>query len=199
MPRRDTRPHLDYQELLFLEPDGELTRPERRQLDEHVARCGECAATRREVASLGSMLENARIEPDPDLARRVLENLPPADWEMRRPANWRGAAAAFIGLVIASYALTFQGQPMGEALSWIETLSAIAGLFGSAVLAGAGLLSASWAGVGLALGEVLSRSPVGFVVFGLFVLGVDALFLRYLWRLSRRASDASLSRRDGSG
>ena len=62
----------------------------------------------------------------------------------------------------------------------------MAELFGSAALAGAGLLAASWSGVGLALGEILSRSTMGLVAFGVFVLGIDCLFLRYLWRLSRR-------------
>jgi len=36
------------------------------------------------------------------------------------------------------------------------------------------------------VGEVLSRSTPGMVAFGVFVLGIDCLFLRYLWRLSRR-------------
>ena len=77
-----------------------------------------------------------------------------------------------------------------DAVPWIGTLTAIAELLRSAALAGTGLLAASWSGVGLALGDLLSRSPVGFAAFGLFVLGVDFLFLRYLWRVSRRESVA---------
>ena len=77
----------------------------------------------------------------------------------------------------------------------------MAELFRSAALAGAGLLTASWSGVGLALGEVLSRSTMGFVAFGVFVLGIDCLFLRYLWRQSRQEALArgGQSRENRSG
>ena len=148
--------------------------------------CLECRVIRRELLVFNSVLDEIKIDAHPDLARRVLENLPPAAWEMRRPASWRVAAIAFLGLFGAAYALTFQSEPLGEALPWIGTLAAMAELFGSAALAGAGLLAASWSGVGLALGEILSRSTMGLVAFGVFVLGIDCLFLRYLWRLSRR-------------
>jgi anti-sigma factor RsiW len=178
--------HADYLELVYLEIDGELTRSETLELDSHASRCPECRAIRGEMSSLNSVLDEIKIEAHPRLARQVLDNLPPAAWEMRRPASWRVAAAAFVGLLAAASALTFQSEPLGEALPWIGTLTAMAELFRSAALAGAGLLTASWSGVGLALGEILSRSRVGFVVFGVFVLGVDCLFLRYLWRQSNR-------------
>ncbi len=186
MSRNQARPHLEFQELLYLESDGELTSSEGRDLEAHVAGCGECRDVGEELSALTSLMAESKIEADPDLARRVLENLPPADWEMRRPANWRAAAAAFVGLLVGAWVLTFKGQPLGEAGPWIGTLTAMAELFRSAALAGAGLLSASWTGVGLAVGEVLSRSWAGFAVFGLFVLGIDLLFVRYVWRLSRR-------------
>lgn len=195
MQGQEKRPHLEYQELLYLEPDGELTAAESRELEGHLGRCADCRAVRSELAALDTMMAEARIEAHPYLARRVMENLPSAEWAMRRPSSWRAAAVAFLALLGVAYALTSQGQQVGEALPWTATLSAMAELLGSAALAGAGLLSASWAGVGLALGDVLSRSPVGFAVFGLFVLGIDVLFLRYVWRLSRREAEAEGRRR----
>ena len=178
--------HADFLELVYLEIDGELSQREIRALNDHASSCLECRVIRREMLVFNSVRDEIKIDAHPDLARRVLENLPPAAWEMRRPASWRVAAIAFLGLFGAAYALTFQSEPLGEALPWIGTLAAMAELFGSAALAGAGLLAASWSGVGLALGEILSRSTMGLVAFGVFVLGIDCLFLRYLWRLSRR-------------
>lgn len=186
MHNRQPKRHADLLELVYLEIDGELSQRETRALNDHASSCLECRVIRREMLVFNSVLDEIKIDAHPDLARRVLENLPPAAWEMRRPASWRVAAIAFLGLFGAAYALTFQSEPLGEALPWIGTLAAMAELFGSAALAGAGLLAASWSGVGLVLGEILSRSTMGLVAFGVFVLGIDCLFLRYLWRLSRR-------------
>jgi len=191
MPKRQPKRHADYLELVYLEIDGELSQRETRELNEHASSCLECRAIRREMPFLNSVLDEIKIDAHPDFARRVVENLPPAAWEMRRPSSWRVAAIAFLGLFGAAYALTFQSESLGEALPWIGTLAAMAELFRSAALAGAGLLAASWSGVGLALGEILSRSTMGIVAFGVFVLGIDCLFLRYLWRLSRREALAT--------
>ncbi len=190
MRNRQPKQHSEYLELAYLELDGGLTRSEAQELEEHASRCSECRTVREEMISLDSLLDEGKIEADPDLSRRVLENLPPAPWEMRRPASWRVAAVVFVALLATAYALTFQGEPLGEALPWIGTLAAMVELFRSAALAGAGLLAASWSGIGLALGELLSRSRLGFAAFGVFVLGVDYLFLRYLWHLSRRQAVA---------
>ena len=198
MQNRQPKRHADYLELVYLEIDAELSQRETRELNEHASSCLECRAIRGEMPSLNSVLDEIKIDAHPDLAGRVLENLPPAAWEMRRVSSWRVAAIAFLGLFGAAYALTFQSEPLGEALPWIGTLAAMAELFRSAALAGAGLLAASWSGIGLALGEILSRSTLGTVTFGVFVLGIDCLFLRYLWRSSRREALAT-SRRSRTG
>lgn len=193
MRPEQSKQHLEYLELAFLERDGELSASETRALIDHASRCAECQAVRRGLPALDSALSRAAIEVHPDLARRVMDNLPPAAWEMRRPASWRVAAAAVIGLLAAAYALNLGDSP-GAGLPWIATLSAMAELFRSTALAGAGLLAASWTGAGLALGATLARSSLGLVTFGLFVLGVDCLFLRYLWRLNRREALAGRRR-----
>lgn len=191
MRTEQSKEHLEFLELAYLEADGELSPRQARALDDHALECAECRAVRGEMLELRSILAREAIEAHPDLARRVMDDLPPAAWEMRRPKSWRVAAAAALLLLGGAYALNLGGESPGEALPWIASLMAMVELFRSAALAGAGLLAASWSSVGLALGEALARSPAGFVGFGLFVLGVDLLFLRYLWRLHRREALAS--------
>lgn len=178
--------HSDFLELAHLQLDGELSSGDARALAGHLAGCKECQSVQVDMASLSAVLDEIRVEPHPDFSRRVLENLPSAAWEMRRPAAWRVAAIAFVGLLAAAWATTLGSEPLGEAVPWIGPLVSIAELIRSSALAGAGLLTASWSGVALAVGQVLSRSTPGMVAFGVFVLGIDCLFLRYLWRLSRR-------------
>ena len=75
--------------------------------------------------------------------------------------------------------------------------AAILDLFASTMMAGAGLLAASWQGLGMAVGEITGGSAVQTGVFALLVLGVDVLFLRFLvrsWRprtVSVRTSDSA--------
>ena len=67
-----------------------------------------------------------------------------------------------------------------------------------AIPTGAGLLDASWRGLGLALGRLFEGSLLNLVAFGVFVIGVDALFLRLLLKTRRRVREAAASR-DASG
>ena len=63
----------------------------------------------------------------------------------------------------------------------------------AALLSGAGLLSASWRGVGLALGEALDLPAQ--VVFGLGVLALNALLFLLLRRRGRRRATAAATAR----
>ena len=58
-------------------------------------------------------------------------------------------------------------------------------LFRSAAVAGSGLLTASWTGVGLVVERSLEESSGGFIAFALLVVGLDLLFLRLLARSLR--------------
>jgi hypothetical protein len=63
----------------------------------------------------------------------------------------------------------------------LGALSAVFGMFQATVLAGAGLLAASWKGFGLVFQEMLS-SPVSLGVFGLFVLCLNLLLISMIRR-----------------
>ena len=75
-----------------------------------------------------------------------------------------------------------------------EIFLAVVDLFRSSLLAGFGLLDASWRGLGLALGRLFDGSLLNLVAFGVFVIGVDALFLRLLLKARRKVRQAASDR-----
>lgn len=182
MKKRD---HDVYREWVYLGPEGPRGLAERSELSRHLEGCGECRALARELAAMDGLLEASRVEVDPGMKDRVLRNLPPAAWESRRPASWGVAAALLallgggsIGVAALSGGLRGASPLAGAVLGLFDMLQ-------SAALTGAGLLTASWQGVGLAIQESLGGSPASLVAFGVVVLGLDVLFLRFLTRASR--------------
>ena len=192
--------HRDYRELLQMQADGELSRLQAQQLDRHLATCAGCREEQRELARLGEMLTAARIEVRPDFRDEVLAALPDAAWENRHPTSWAAGVALVLLLGGGAFALT---SGAGVAASPVaEIFVAVLDLFRSSLLAGAGLLDASWRGLGLALGRLFDGSLVNLVAFGVFVVGVDALFLRLLLKTRHRVREEAASRdadRGGTG
>jgi hypothetical protein len=92
------------------------------------------------------------------------------------------AAAVLVGLSAADLA------PQGALPA---ALAAIADLFGSAVLAGAGLLAASWRGLGIGLADLLAGSRSALLALALGVVGLNLL----LWRLLRHPARVARAER----
>lgn len=178
--------HSRYLELAYLEPDGRLTAAERSGLADHLAGCAECREARAGAAGLDRLLAGSRVRVEHGFSARVLEALPPAGWEARNPRSWTAALGllALLGVAAAVAARLGAAEP---APALAGAFVALLDLFRSAALAGAGLIGASWRGVGLALGEALADSPVGFIVFGVLVAALDVLFVRFLLRAMRGA------------
>ncbi len=175
-----------------MQADGELSRLDAQRLDRHLAGCAGCREERRELARLDGLLTAARIEVRPDFRDGVLAALPDAAWENRHPASWAAGVALVLLLGGGAFALT---SGAGVAASPVaEIFVAVLDLFRSSLLAGAGLLDASWRGLGLALGRLFDGSLLNLAAFGVFVIGVDALFLRLLLKTRRRVREAAASR-----
>ncbi len=177
--------HDFYRELVYLEPDGLLGAGERARLRRHLATCQECEALRGDLAEMAQLLESSRIEVEPDLVRRVLASLPPAGWEVRRPASWGVAAMLLALLGGTSVAVAALGGGLSAASPLAGTFLAVFDMLRSTALIGAGLLGASWQGVGMAIQDAVGGSPMSLTAFGIVVLGLDVLFLRFLIRASR--------------
>jgi predicted anti-sigma-YlaC factor YlaD len=185
-------------EWLELEADGRLGGEERHALDRHATGCTACREERRALAALHRALERSRVGVRGGFTAEVMRRLPAAGWEASAPRAWRlplallaAFAAAAAALVGVSSARFHPGVPFAGAVT------AIADMMQTAALAGAGLLAASWRGIGLAVGELLATSPGAIVAFVILVLAVDLLALALIRR--RRAAPVREEGSDSSG
>lgn len=167
--------------------DGELGRAAGAALADQLAESPDLAREHQELAKLGRLLSESRIAVAPGFRKQVMSALPAAGWEARPARSWRLAAALLLLLGGASAALVGTGSArLAPASPLVGAMGAVADLFATAALTGAGLLSASWKGLGLALGELFSGSPLSIGVFALLVVAMNALFV-LLWRGAKRA------------
>ena len=122
----------------------------------------------------------------PDFRAAVMSALPTAGWEARSPRAWRFTAAVIVLLGGFAAALLVAGS--APAASGFGALAAVGGMLQAAILAGAGLLGASWKGLGLVLDELLS-SPASLGAFGFLVLCLNLLLVSLIRR--RRPAPAA--------
>lgn len=170
-----------------LEADGALAAEEARRLESALAADPRLARERQAALELRQQLEACRIAVRPGFREAVMERLPSAAWE---PTGRRGRGLA-ISLAVALAAAATLSLALGSAAT--GSLAGLLGAVGEALVAslvtGAGLLGASWRGVGLALEELLSASPSTVVVLALLVVLLNGLF----WRLLLRGRDRTAS------
>jgi len=179
--------HDTFREWLNLDADGRLAPEERARLEEHLAGCDECRREREELIAFERLLERSALPVRSDFADAVMAALPPAGWEAQSPRTWRFplAVAAMLMLVAGLMVAGSSAAPSG-----LAALDAVGGMLRAATLAGAGLLGASWKGIGLIVEDVIS-SPVSLGAFGFLVLCLNLLLVSLLRR--RRPSGAPAS------
>jgi len=187
--------HSTYREWLNLEVDGLLPSEQRPRFEEHLASCAECQDERESLLELGALLERSSLAVRPDFKDRVLEALPYAGWEARAPRTWGVPAAAFVVFGGIAAAMMVSGSIPGNGSSAFSALLAVAELFRAATLAGAGLLNATWKGLGLVFEEVIS-SPVSLGAFAFLVICLNLLLVS-LVRRRQPAHSAARSRLGG--
>jgi anti-sigma factor RsiW len=182
--------HNTYREWLTLDADGMLDGGERALLDDHLASCADCRKERDENLALDALLQRSALPVRADFRESVMSALPTAGWEARSPRAWRFTAAVIVLLGALAAALMSAGS--APASSGLGTLAAVGGMLQAAVVAGAGLLGASWKGLGMVIDKVIA-SPVSLGAFGFLVLCLN-LFLVSLIRRKRPAGAAARSR-----
>lgn len=170
--------HTTYREWLNLDVDGMLPDEDRPRLEEHLASCLECRREKEELVALDGLLKSSTLAVRPDFRESVMASLPAAGWEGRAPRSW-GFPAAMLILLGGIAAALFTAGPATS--SGLGALSAVFGMFEAALLAGSGLLAATWKGWGMIFDELLS-SPVSLGVFGVFVLCLNLLLVSLIRR-----------------
>lgn len=182
-----------WMQWLDLEADGELSGDESSRLNRALAddpmRESERAVFRKLHGLLapGSSAAPA-IEPSPDFVARVMDNLPQADWETRATADegvaaWQLPIAAMLAFAVGA---AFLLSGVDNAI--LGTGAAIADFLATTALAGAGLLEASWRGMGWGLQQMFADSPATVAAASGVVLGLDILFVSLLVRRKRQTA-----------
>jgi predicted anti-sigma-YlaC factor YlaD len=181
--------HSTFREWLNLDADGMLGGEERARLNEHVASCGECRQEREELLALGRLLQATMVAPRPEFRNAVMAALPHAGWEGRSPRTWSLPVAMMVMLMVGATLLVSGSAPVPA----LSTLAAVGGMLRAAALAGAGLLGASWKGIGLVVDEVLS-SPVSLAAVGFLVVCLNLLLVSLVRRRRPSAVEARRGR-----
>ena len=184
--------HETYREWLHLECDGELPSADRSLLRQHLDSCADCRAESQELVALDKLLTESRIPVHRRFHDEVMSALPSAGWESSHPRSWVAAliVAAALGIVGAAL-LGTSATLVVLSCPIVGAIIAVVDLFRSTAVAGAGLLTASWKGLGLAFQELLAGSVWNLLAVGLLVFGLDFLLIRLLLRRNRTAEAAS--------
>ena len=182
--------HDTYREWLTLDADGMLDGTERALLDDHLGSCADCRREREKDLALDALLQRSALPVRAGFRESAMSALPTAGWEARSPRAWRFTAAVIVLLGALAAALMAAGS--APASSGLGALAAVGGMLQAAVVAGAGLLGASWKGIGMVVDKVIA-SPVSLGAFGILVLCLN-LFLVSLIRRKRPAGAAAAQR-----
>ena len=187
----------DSELLVDLAVDGALPPAEREALRHRLAADEGLSRQEHELTRLHELLASGRVAAEPGFAKAVMAGLPEiAPWAEGRARGWRTALvalAALLALAIGFFGLA--GARLQPASPLAAAASTIVEFAAAAALSGAGLLAASWRGVGMALAAALDLPAT--VIFGFGVLAVNVLLLALLrrrgWR--RRAAVRAAVRR----
>ena len=188
--------HTDPKLLVDLGLDGALAPGESEALQGRIANDEALQREERELGKLHEVLAAGRVVARPGFTAAVMAALPEsAPWADRKLLGWRSVLATLAAvLALALGAFGVAGARGADGVGFAAA-RAVADFAVSTALSGAGLLAASWRGVGMAVAAALDLPAT--VIFGIGVVAVNALLVALLRRPRRRraALAAALRRR----
>ena len=141
-----------------------------------------------EALPLQVFFRESRVPVREGFKESVMEALPAPAWR-KAPVRFALPVAAMVFFSLGAMAL-FSGAAAGEGHVF-ATGGAVLDLFTAALMAGAGLFTASWSGLGAAVGGLFTADAGSLVGFGVLVLFANLLFFSLLRR--RRVATESAS------
>lgn len=180
--------HVRWQERLDQSVDGTLPAADRAALESHLSSCTGCRRERQSLERLRDQLASTRVEVRAELVSAVMAAV---NGERRAVARPLPFAAALVGLLVVLSVVVL--RVAGAEVQGLELIGTVLDFATSTLVAGAGLLAASWRGVGMVVEEWLLASMPNLLVSLMVLVALNALAIR-LVRSRRRA--ASRARRD---
>ncbi len=175
---------------LDLDLENELEPASKRELEQQLKARPELVAEQRMMAGLHEMLHQSKIAVQEDFSARVMESLPEPAWSPRQTSGWLSVwgfpAALVLSLGIGAF-LILGGSAADSHMGGI--FGAVADLLTSTLLAGSGLLFATWRGIGFGVEELLGGSKWNLAAFGAGVLCLNLLLYSLLKRRSARVAE----------
>lgn len=169
-------------ELLDLDVDAGLSELEKARLEVGLAAHGDLVSERRRLEALHSLMRESAIPVRPDFRGQVMAQLPSPAWQPSSVPVWALPLAMLLlagvaGAFVLSFASPSAGPIAGTGLALFD-------FFQVTALAGAGLIAASWRGLGLGLEELIASSGMSLVALVVFVACLNLLFFSMLRRRS---------------
>lgn len=173
-------------ERLDLDLDGELAGPEKNLFEERLEKSPELAAEHRALRSLHAMLDDSRIEVRPEFQSQVMSALPEPVWARgrQRVPTWALPVAMIATLVLGAALVLSLGGASAADSQVLGVTAAVFDFLVTTFLAGAGLLFATWRGVGFGIEQMVADSGLNLLALASFVLFLDLLFVSLLRRRS---------------
>lgn len=175
-------------ELLDLDLDGQLGATERSCLQEHLAADDDLAAEHRRLSALHAGLTEARVPVRPGFKAQVMAALPLPAWLPQPSVVWT-LPLAMITLLAITAAWFLSGSALGEGALMGSGLAVVDFLVATST-AGAGLLAASWSGLGFILEELVAQSGLNLLALAVPVVLLNVLFFSLLRRRKAPAAAA---------
>ncbi len=172
-----------WKEWIDQDLEGQLAGSDR----ELLGRLGEAnqqvVAERQALASLHRMLGESRVEVRPGFSAQVMQALPPAWWERKTAgaglARWALPLAMMFALAFAAVGVLASADELGP-LAGIGI--ALLDFVQVTILAGAGMLFATWRGLGFGLEHFMADSGLNLLALACAVGFLNLLFFSLLRR-----------------